>query len=138
MVNVGFLTLTAQKKKIGEARNRKLYLLIFKKISFFIIFSSQNKKKSVISYSCHTQKCASDSSHEYCAPTLQILGIKRILHRHGLQRADLHTIDIRHELHSKFLSRIHLLLLTPRKQLTRLMAKLMVSLYFLLSSPRIL
>ena len=103
----------------------------------FIIFSSQNKKQSVISCTCHKQRCASDSSQEYCAPTLQILGAERILHRHGLQRADLHTQDVWHELHSKVLSPIHLLLLTLRKQLTRLMAKLVVSLHFLLSSPRI-
>jgi len=52
------------------------------------------------------------------------------LHRRGLQRTNMHSINIQHQLHSHFLSPIHLrlILLTLRKNLKCLMAKLVVSL----------
>jgi hypothetical protein len=88
---------------------------------------------SVISYTCHRQKPFPDSSHKQCVPTSDICGIERILHRRGHQRTNLHSIDIRHQLHPYFLSPLHHLL-TLRKHLTRSTAKLVVKLNFFLST----
>lgn len=48
-------------------------------------------------------------------PTLDIFGIVPILHRRVFQRTDLYSVNIRHQLHPRFLPPIHLLLQTARK-----------------------
>jgi hypothetical protein len=60
----------------------------------------------------------SDSSHNQCMPTVDNSGIEPVLHRRGLQRTNLYSIDIWHQLHTQFLCPIHLLLLTLRKHVS--------------------
>ena len=79
---------------------------------------------SVISYTFHRQKPFPDSSHKRSVPTSDVFDIEPIIHRRGQQRTNLHSTDIRHQLHRNFLSLIHHFLLTLRKHLTRFTAKL--------------
>jgi len=103
----GFFTLRAR-KQFTEARNGKFYLLIFPD-EVFIIFSGHHKRcPSFLTHVTHKDPF-SNSSHIQCMPTLDIFGIGPILHRRGFHRTDLYGINIRHQLHPRFLSPIHLL-----------------------------
>jgi hypothetical protein len=95
------------------------------------------QQTSVISYTRHTQRPLSDSSHKQCVPTLDNSGIELFLHRCGLQRTNLHSINIGAIFILTLFPLIHLLLRTLRKNVTRLMSKLVVSLHYFLSSPRV-
>jgi hypothetical protein len=48
----------------------------------------------------------------------RLFGIEPNLHRRGLQRTNLHSTNIRHQLRTHCLSPVHILLLTLRKHLT--------------------
>jgi len=105
---------TKSKKTIYGGQKLKFYLLIFPD-RVFIIFSGHHKKcPSFLTPVAHKGPF-SDSSPIHCMPTLDIFGIVPILHHRGFQRTDLYSINIRHQLHPRFLSPIHLFLQSMRK-----------------------
>jgi hypothetical protein len=65
-------------------------------MKFFVTFSGHNKQAEVISHNCRTHK----GSFAQCALASDIFCIEPILHRRGLQRINLHSINIWHQLHT--------------------------------------
>jgi hypothetical protein len=98
---------TKSKKTIYGGQKWEVLLIFPNKV--FIIFSGCHKKCPSFLTPVTHKGPFSDSSHIQCMPTLDISGIGPILHRRGFHRTDLYSTNIRHQLHARRLSPIHLL-----------------------------